>query len=72
MQPLLRYGVPQFWSFAEGEKCLVGADLCAPASDLENLCGLEVGSVESGGWLSERAIATFVAAQHGQWDEDFG
>ena len=68
-QPVRRRGVAQLGALAEGEQRLVAAGPCAAGGDLEHLLRRQVGRVEPGGGLGERAVAALVAAQHREGDE---
>ena len=56
-------------SLAQGEQRLVAAGLGALPGDVQHLLGRQVGGVEPGRGLGERAVAALVPAQHRQGDE---
>ena len=68
-QPLLGHVVAQLGAFAEGEECLVASRARALLGDGKHLIGGEIGVVESGWRLGERAISALVATQHRERDE---
>ena len=72
VEPLPGEGIPQLGPLAQGEQRLVAPCLLAGAGDLQHLFGSEVGGGEPGRGLGERAVATAVAAEHGERDEDLG
>ena len=71
-EPLACRGVALLGALAEGEQRLVAAGPGAGTGDGEHVVGVEVGLVQAGGRLRERAVAAAVAAQHRERDEDLG
>ncbi len=71
-QPLRSNGIAAFGGFSQSEESLVGTRDHASPGDFENLFGGEVGRLQPGGGFSESAVATPVAAELGEGDEDLG
>ncbi len=69
-QPFSRHRIAILRSLPEGEERLMTAGLGPPGGDGQHLFGRELGRIDSGRRLGERAVATFVPAEHCQRDED--
>ena len=71
-QPVPGHRVTLLGLLAQGEEGLVATGRLPGPGDREDLLGRQVGRGQPGRRLGEGAVATAVAAQHGQRDEDLG
>ena len=71
-EPLFGHRVTVLGALAQGEEGLVTPRRPPRPSDVEDLVDGEVGRLDPGRCLGERAVAATVAAQHGQRDEHLG
>ena len=71
-QPGLRRGVAQLGPLAQREQRLVAAGAGSGRRDRDDLFRREIRGLYVRRRLGERAVAAFVAAQHGERDEDLG